>query len=106
MSSFSSWYEFDNYFEITSNTSLEYSLGPPVEEPKQANTGDSDASLDYTPSQFLLLRGLETSVSEEMLAKGVAKFYKVSDGQVAEPAKKPGAKVSSTTSSSNFGAQE
>jgi hypothetical protein len=33
-------------------------------------------------------------------------LYKVSDGQVAEPAKKSGAKVSSTTSSSNFGAQE
>ena len=97
---------FGSYISAESNTSLEYSLGPPVEQPKEANTGDSDASLDFTPSQFLLLRGLEPSVSEEMLAKGVTKLYKVSESQIAESAKKPGAKVSSTTSSSNFGAQE
>ncbi|KAF2674884.1 hypothetical protein BT63DRAFT_381570 [Microthyrium microscopicum] len=79
-----------------------YSAGPPPVLP-QLNTGDSDVSLDGTPSQFLLLRGLETSVTEELLSKGVAKLYKVSE---ADANKKAGAKVSSTTATSNFGAQE
>jgi hypothetical protein len=85
--------------------STEYSLGPRVEPPKQANHGDSDASLDSTPSQFLLFRGLEPSVSEEMLAKGAAKLYKVNEVQNTESTKKS-SRVASTTSSSNFGAQE
>jgi RNA-binding protein 5/10 len=40
-----------------------------------------------------------------MLAKGVAKLYKVNEAQSVESAKKP-SRVTSTTSSNNFGAQE
>jgi RNA recognition motif-containing protein len=70
------------------------------------NIGDSDVSIDGIPSQFLLVRGLESSVTEELLAKGVAKLYKSSEAKKVEPAKKPGAKVASTTASANLGAQE
>jgi hypothetical protein len=51
------------------------------DEPLKAiNNGDSDVSTDGTPSQFLLFRGLDASISEEVLAKGAAKLYKV-DGE-------------------------
>jgi RNA recognition motif-containing protein len=75
---------------------------------KAANVGDNDASPDNTPSQFLLLRGLEPSVSEELLAKGVAKLYKPSGAgaQLGLSAGKKGAKVASTTGDSNLGAKE
>lgn len=75
---------------------------------KVVNTGDNDASPDNTPSQFLLIRGLEHSVTEEVFAKGVAKLNKPS-GTTAESASKPGkkgAKVASTTGDSNLGARE
>ena len=70
--------------------------------------GDNDASPDNTPSQFLLLRGLEPSVSEELLAKGVAKLYKPAGAasQAGQPVGKKGAKVASTTGDSNLGARE
>src|SRR5277367_2428520 len=74
---------------------------------KAANVGDNDASPDNTPSQFLLLRGLEPSVSEELLAKGVAKLYKPS-GPSAPIKQTPGkktAKVASTTGDANLGAR-
>jgi RNA recognition motif-containing protein len=75
---------------------------------KTANVGDNDASPDNTPSQFLLLRGLEPSVTEELLAKGVAKLYKPSGAasQPGQPVGKKGAKVASTTGDSNLGAKE
>jgi hypothetical protein len=75
---------------------------------KTANVGDNDASPDNTPSQFLLLRGLEPSVTEELLAKGVAKLYKPS-GTASQPGQligKKGAKVASTTGDSNLGAKD
>ena len=55
-----------------------------------------------------MFRGLEPSVTEELLSKGVAKLYKTNErSQVGSgPANKGGAKVQSTTSSSNVGAQE
>ncbi|KAI1947567.1 hypothetical protein LOZ56_006211 [Ophidiomyces ophidiicola] len=74
-----------------------------------ANTGDNDVSPDGTPSQFLLFRGLESTVTEEILAKGVAKLYKPSpssQSQGAIAAAKKGAKVASTTGDSNLGARE
>ena len=78
--------------------------------PKIANVGDNDASPDNTPSQFLLLRGLEPSVSEELLAKGVAKLYKplgAASQSKSNPApSKKGAKVASTTGDANLGAKE
>lgn len=78
-----------------------------AEQLRAVNVGDNDASPDNTPSQFLLLRGLEPSVREELLAKGVAKLYKpsASSAQSNQTSKK-GAKVSSTTGDSNLGARE
>lgn len=75
---------------------------------KIANVGDSDVSPDGTPSQFLLLRGLEPSVSEELLAKGVSKLFKPLGGssQPTQSNAKKGAKVASTTGDANLGARE
>ena len=71
------------------------------------NIGDSDASPDGIPSQFLLIRGLEPQVTEDLLAKGVAKLYKPSERDTAAGASKKGnAKVSSTTGDHNLGAKE
>lgn len=73
------------------------------------NSGDSDVSPNGTPSQFLLLRGLEPTVTEELLAKGVAKLYKPSRKQSPPSAaisKKSSAKVASTTGDTNLGAKE
>lgn len=73
-----------------------------------ANTGDNDASPDNTPSQFLLIRGLELSVTEDLFAKGVAKLNKPT-GTTTNPgsnAGKKGAKVASTTGDANLGARE
>ena len=73
------------------------------------NSGDSDASPNGTPSQFLLLRGLEPTVSEDLLAKGVAKLYKPSrrsSPPAALISKKGNSKVASTTGDANLGAKE
>ena len=69
--------------------------------------GDNDASPDNKPSQFLLLRGLEPSVTEELLVKGVNKLFKPS-GPAQPPTQhtKKGAKVASTTGDANLGAKE
>jgi RNA-binding protein 5/10 len=72
-----------------------------------ATTGDSDASPDDTASQYILLRGLEPGVNEELLAKGVSKLYKSkpntgsSDGQAAKKTK-----ISSTTNDASLGAKD
>jgi hypothetical protein len=83
---------------------LEYALAAEIKT-EHVNNGDSDVSTDGTPSQFLLLRGLEPSLSEELLAKGVAKLYKLPESS-NEETRKLEAKVTSTTSSSQFGAQD
>lgn len=72
-----------------------------------ATTGDSDVSPDGTASQFLLLRGLEPGVTEELLAKGVCKLYKTkaSTPPTDTPAAKK-AKISSTTNDASLGAKE
>ena len=73
------------------------------------NSGDSDVSPDGIPSQFLILRGLEPTVTEDLLAKGVAKLYKPT-GRSSPPtttnSKKGNAKVASTTGDANLGAKE
>ena len=74
-----------------------------------SSSGASDTSPDGTPSQFLLLRGLEPTVTEDLLAKGVAKLYKPgrkSSPSLASTSKKGSAKVSSTTGDANLGAKE
>ncbi|MCJ1315940.1 hypothetical protein MMC15_001260 [Xylographa vitiligo] len=72
------------------------------------NSGDSDASPDGAPSQFLLLRGLEPTVTEDLLAKGVGKLYKPIGGvaPLNTIPKKGNAKVASTTGDANLGAKE
>ena len=73
------------------------------------NNGDSDVSPNGTPSQFLLIRGLEPTVTEELLAKGITKLYKPSARQsppATASAKKSSAKVLSTTGDANLGAKE
>lgn len=74
---------------------------------KASNIGDNDAAPDNVPSQFLLLRGLEPSVSEELLVKGVAKLNKPS-GTGTQPLQQPQkkSKVVSTTGDSSLGAKE
>lgn len=84
--------------------------GPPgVPAPKMVNNGDNDAAPENQPSQFLLFRGLESSVTEELLAKGVAKLYRPTGGTNNGPSsntQKKGAKVASTTGDANLGARE
>ncbi|KGO48588.1 Nucleotide-binding, alpha-beta plait [Penicillium expansum] len=82
--------------------------GPPgVPAPKIANDGDNDVAPETQPSQFLLIRGLEASVTEELLAKGVAKLYRPSGTNDSAPDnQKKGSKVASTTGDSNLGARE
>ena len=72
-----------------------------------ATTGDSDASPDDTASQFILLRGLEPGVNEELLAKGVCKLYKTklnTNSRDSQAAKKT--KISSTTNDASLGARD
>ncbi|KAF9892786.1 hypothetical protein FE257_000375 [Aspergillus nanangensis] len=82
--------------------------GPPgIAAPRVENHGDNDAAPENQPSQFLLFRGLESSVTEELLAKGVAKLYKpASSGDNPSGTQKKGSKVASTTGDSNLGARE
>lgn len=57
----------------------------------------------------MLLRGLEASVSEELLVKGVSKLNKPSNPAAAQTSQVPskkGAKVASTTGDTNLGAKE
>lgn len=71
------------------------------------NIGDNDVAPDNTPSQFLLFRGLDSSVTEEVFSKGVQKLYKpaADESQSAETGAKK-SKVASTTGDSNLGARE
>ncbi|KAJ6085535.1 hypothetical protein N7499_005164 [Penicillium canescens] len=80
---------------------------PGIPAPKVVNNGDNDAAPESQPSQFLLFRGLEPSVTEELLAKGVAKLYRPSgNNDNSSGIQKKGAKVASTTGDSNLGARE
>jgi RNA-binding protein 5/10 len=72
-----------------------------------ATTGDSDASPDSTPSQFLLFRGLEPGVNEELLAKGVSKLYKTKAITTsADSYATKRSKISSTSNDASLGAKE
>lgn len=82
-------------------------LGLATKPSEFLNSGDSDASPNGTPSQFLLFRGLEPTVTEDLLAKGVAKLYKPSRKTSPQAnSKKSSAKVVSTTGDTNLGAKE
>ena len=86
-----------------------FSQAAAAAKPQYMNSGDSDVSPNGAPSQFLLIRSLEPTVSEDLLAKGVAKLYKPSR-RSSPPAntasKKNNAKVASTTGDANLGAKE
>lgn len=69
--------------------------------PNFKNTGDSDVSTDSAPSQFVLFRGLEASVTEELLLKGASKLFVESDFQTKL---QPG-KIVSTSTVAQAGAQ-
>lgn len=72
-----------------------------------STTGDSDASPDGTASQFLLLRGLEPGVTEELLAKGVGKLCKTKASTPpvdAQSTKKR--QIASTTTDASLGAKD
>jgi RNA-binding protein 5/10 len=72
-----------------------------------ATTGDSDASPDDTASQFILLRGLEPGVNEELLSKGVSKLYKTKPSPApADNQATKKTKISSTTNDASLGAKE
>jgi RNA-binding protein 5/10 len=72
-----------------------------------ATTGDSDVSPDNVASQFLLLRGLEPGVTEELLAKGVAKLYKAVSGSPAPEAQgQKKIKATTATNDAALGAKE
>jgi hypothetical protein len=78
-----------------------------LQKPQFVNSGDSDVSIDGVPSQFILIRGLEPTVTEEVLSKGVAKLYKPAlNSTQAQPQGKKGAKVASTTGDANLGAKD
>ena len=80
----------------------------PTKRSEFLNSGDSDVSPDMTPSQFLILRGLEPTVTEDLLAKGVAKLYKPNEraSSTVSTSKKGNAKVASTTGDANLGAKD
>jgi hypothetical protein len=72
-----------------------------------ATTGESDASPDGTASQFILLRGLEPGVNEELLAKGVSKLYKTKPSTPpADPPATKKTKIVSTSTDASVGAKE
>ncbi|ESZ91736.1 hypothetical protein SBOR_7887 [Sclerotinia borealis F-4128] len=71
-----------------------------------ATTGDSDASPDEIASQFLLLRGLEPGVTEELLAKGVSKLYKTKANTTGDAHVVKKTKISSTSGDASLGAKE
>lgn len=75
--------------------------------PVPINTGDSDVSPDNTPSQYLLFRSLESTVGEELLAKGAAKLLRSDDAELPkeDSQKSANAKVSSTSAVAQAGAR-
>lgn len=70
-------------------------------------TGETDEDLRQNPSQFIVIRDLEPSVTEELLAKGVMKLFREEAPQPARDPSKPANKLKSTaltTSSAGLGA--
>ncbi|PLB52578.1 rna-binding protein [Aspergillus steynii IBT 23096] len=82
--------------------------GPPgIAAPRVDNHGDNDAAPENQPSQFLLFRGLEPTVTEELLAKGVAKLYRpTNSADGSGGGQKKSGKVASTTGDANLGARD
>ena len=73
------------------------------------NIGESDVSPDGTPSQFLVVRNLELSVTEDLFARGVSKLLKPNNPEPTSgpsSSKKGRNKMRSTTGDANLGARE
>jgi hypothetical protein len=72
------------------------------------NIGDNDVATDNTPSQFLLFRGFDGSVTEELFARGVTKLYKPANSSTEHTpgGQKKGVKTTSKTGDSSLGARE
>lgn len=105
------WYSFYRRWSERVLTFLDMAAynQAPAAKPQYMNSGDSDVSPNGAPSQFLLIRSLEPTVSEDLLAKGVAKLYKPSrrsSPPASTASKKNSAKVASTTGDANLGAKE
>jgi len=71
-----------------------------------AATGDSDAAPDNAASQFLLVRGLEPGVSEEILSKGISKLYKSKPTQPTTDFQTNKKQMSSSSNISSLGAKD
>ncbi|OIW31384.1 hypothetical protein CONLIGDRAFT_573335 [Coniochaeta ligniaria NRRL 30616] len=59
-------------------------------------TGETDEDLRQNPSQFIVIRDLEPSVTEELLSKGVMKLFREEAPQPARDPSKPANKLKST----------
>jgi RNA-binding protein 5/10 len=59
-------------------------------------TGETDEDPKQMPSQFIVIRELEASVTEEVLAKGVMKLFREDIPPPAKDTTKPGNKLKST----------
>lgn len=93
--------------ELTYRVEIAFSGPDGVPVPKPANIGDTDAAPENQPSQFLLFRGLDHSVTEQLLAKGVTKLLRpTSNSETAPHNSNKGSKVASTTGDSKLGARE
>jgi hypothetical protein len=64
-------------------------------------TGETDEDLRQNPSQFIVIRDLEPSVTEELLAKGVMKLFREEATQPARDPSKPANKLKSTAPVNN-----
>lgn len=70
-------------------------------------TGETDEDPKQTPSQFIVVRDLESSVTEELLAKGVEKLFREDAPKPSRDPSRPGNKLKSTaptTSTATLGA--
>ncbi|KAB5528876.1 hypothetical protein GE09DRAFT_1041741 [Coniochaeta sp. 2T2.1] len=66
-------------------------------------TGETDEDLRQNPSQFIVIRDLEPSVTEEVLAKGVMKLYREEAPQPVRDPSKPANKLKSTAPTNSIG---
>ncbi|KAI9662113.1 MAG: hypothetical protein M1831_002809 [Alyxoria varia] len=90
---------------IRCHTKKDAALNPELSHNKPTdflNTGDRDVSEGENPLQFLLFRGLEPSVTEELLAKGATKLLKSDE---SSPGTSGPGKITSTSAVANAGAR-
>ncbi|PSR77260.1 hypothetical protein BD289DRAFT_151361 [Coniella lustricola] len=79
----------DGYHRLRTDDIMAY--GPPL-------TGETDECPQQFPSQYLVIRGLDPTISEELFAEGVKKLYVEAK---PEPKKESGNKLKSTAPTAN-----